>query len=108
ARLWVLYGFDALPRLRHPVDLLVVSVSTVIAAAVAMVRERDDDRLRRLTQLALVVQQAILRPIDSRLGPFHIAARYVSARSGAEIGSALYEALDTDYGVRVLIGLLPG
>jgi sigma-B regulation protein RsbU (phosphoserine phosphatase) len=108
AHLWIVYGYDLLSTLRHSVDLLAVAVATVIAAAVSVVRERDDDRLRRLTQLALVVQQAILRPIDSRLGPFHIAARYVSARSGAEIGGDLYEALETDYGVRIIIGDVRG
>jgi sigma-B regulation protein RsbU (phosphoserine phosphatase) len=106
--LWILYGFDVLRVLGHPVDFLMVGAAVAIAVAVAMVREHDEARLRRLTQLALVVQQAILRPIDNRLGPFDIAARYVSARSGAEIGGDLYEALDTRYGVRMIIGDVRG
>ncbi|WP_156925891.1 PP2C family protein-serine/threonine phosphatase [Glycomyces arizonensis] len=108
AYLWILYDFSVLTALNHPVDFLVVGAAVAIAVAVSVVRERDDDRLRRLTQLALVVQQAILRPIDNRLGPFDIAARYVSARSGAEIGGDLYEALDTEYGVRIVIGDVRG
>ncbi|WP_051326102.1 PP2C family protein-serine/threonine phosphatase [Glycomyces tenuis] len=106
--LWILNDFDVLTAFDHPVDFLMVGAAVAIAVAVAMVREHDDARLRRLTQLALVVQQAILRPIDSRLGPFDIAARYVSARSGAEIGGDLYEALDTRYGVRMIIGDVRG
>lgn len=106
--LWAAHDLDLVATLGRSVDLLVVSASVVIAAAVAVVRERDDERLRRLTQLASVVQQAILRPIDNRLGPFDIAARYVSARSGAEIGGDLYEALETDYGVRIIIGDVRG
>ncbi|MCH7232084.1 serine/threonine-protein phosphatase [Glycomyces sp. L485] len=106
--LWILHGFDASSALGQTMDFLVVCAAIVISVAVAVVRERDDDRLRRLTQLASVVQQAILRPIDSRLGPFDIAARYVSARSGAEIGGDLYEALDTEFGVRIIIGDVRG
>lgn len=108
AYLWIHYDFDVLTVLRHPLDFLTVGAAIVIAVAVAVIRERDDARLRRLTQLALVVQQAILRPIDNRLGPFDIAARYVSARSGAEIGGDLYEALGTRYGVRMIIGDVRG
>ncbi|GAB3226674.1 PP2C family protein-serine/threonine phosphatase [Glycomyces halotolerans] len=106
--LWILYGFDLGAALRHTVDFVVVIGAIIISITVSVVRERDDDRLRRLTQLAAVVQQAILRPIDSRLGPFDIAARYVSARSGAEIGGDLYEALETGYGVRIIIGDVRG
>ncbi|MEU6858261.1 PP2C family protein-serine/threonine phosphatase [Glycomyces sp. NPDC046736] len=106
--LWVLHDFSLTGVAVHGVDFLVVAVSVVISAAVAIVRERDDDRLRKLTQLASVVQQAILRPIGERMGPFDIAARYVSARSGAEIGGDLYEALGTEYGVRIIIGDVRG
>lgn len=106
--LWVLDGFALDGVASHGVDFLVVAVAVVISAAVAIVRERDDERMRRLTHLASVVQQAILRPIDDRLGPFHIAARYVSARSGAEIGGDLYEALNTEFGVRIVIGDVRG
>ncbi|WP_460496405.1 PP2C family protein-serine/threonine phosphatase [Glycomyces tarimensis] len=106
--LWVASDFEFVDTLGHAMDFLVVCAAIVISVAVAVVRERDDDRLRRLTQLASVVQQAILRPIDNRLGPFDIAARYVSARSGAEIGGDLYEALDTDFGVRIIIGDVRG
>ncbi|WP_335989522.1 PP2C family protein-serine/threonine phosphatase [Glycomyces sp. MUSA5-2] len=106
--LWTLRDFSISAVSQHGVDFLVVAVAVVIAAAVAVVRERDDERMRRLTQLASVVQQAILRPIGERLGPFDIAARYVSARSGAEIGGDLYEALDTEYGVRIVIGDVRG
>ncbi|WP_197034827.1 PP2C family protein-serine/threonine phosphatase [Glycomyces sp. NRRL B-16210] len=106
--LWVLQGFAVTAMASYGVDFLVVAVAVMIAAAVAIVRERDDDRLRKLTQLASVVQQAILRPIDHRLGPFDIAARYVSARSGAEIGGDLYEALGTEFGVRIIIGDVRG
>ncbi len=108
AYLWIFHDFDVMGALMHPIEFLVVIAAVIVAAVVSVVRERDDDRLRRLTQLALVVQQAILRPIDNRLGPFDIAARYVSARSGAEIGGDLYEALDTEYGVRMIIGDVRG
>ncbi|THV41651.1 serine/threonine-protein phosphatase [Glycomyces buryatensis] len=105
---WVVHSFNAFAMVDHAVDLLVVSAAVAIAAAIAVVREREDERLRELTQLASVVQQAILRPIDNRLGPFDIAARYVSSRSGAEIGGDLYEALDTEFGARIIIGDVRG
>ncbi|GAB3996357.1 PP2C family protein-serine/threonine phosphatase [Glycomyces albus] len=106
--LWAYQDFAVLAAFGHAVDYLLVCAATGVSVGVAVVRERDDERLRRLTQLASVVQQAILRPIDSRLGPFDIAARYVSARSGAEIGGDLYEALETDFGMRLIIGDVRG
>lgn len=105
---WGVSGFEVRGAAHHAVDFLVVGAAIVISIAVAVVRERDDERVRRLTQLVSVVQQAILRPIDTRLGPFDIAARYVSARTGAEIGGDLYEALETDFGVRIVIGDVRG
>jgi serine phosphatase RsbU (regulator of sigma subunit) len=106
--LYVTYDANAFGALNHTVDFLVISASVIIAVTVSVVREREDDRLRRMTQLASVVQEAILRPIDSRLGPFDVAARYVSARSGAEIGGDLYEALATQFGVRIIVGDVRG
>ena len=106
--LWVFHDLELVAALRHGVDYLLICAATGVSVGVAVVRERDDERMRRLTQLASVVQQAILRPIDPRLGPFDIAARYVSARTGAEIGGDLYEALETGYGIRLIIGDVRG
>src|SRR6185437_487121 len=55
-----------------------------------------------------VSQGAVLRPLGPKVGPLTIAARYISATHAADIGGDLYEALDTPYGVRMLIGDVRG
>jgi len=83
-------------------------VATAMAAMVGSIRQRQTERLEELSQLAVVVQQAVLRPISGQLGSLVIAARYISASATADIGGDLYEALDTPYGTRMIIGDVRG
>ena len=84
------------------------AAATGIASAVAPIRQRQDDRIAELARLATVAQQAVLRPIGPRVGPLAVAGRYISATAAADIGGDLYEALDTPYGVRMIIGDVRG
>ena len=43
-----------------------------------------------------------------RSGTLAVAGRYISATAAADIGGDLYEALDTPYGVRIIIGDVRG
>jgi serine phosphatase RsbU (regulator of sigma subunit) len=90
------------------VNVLGIVLATAIAAGVALVRQRQDDRIAQLIRLAAVAQQAVLRPLGPQLGSLAVAARYISATAAADIGGDLYEALDTPYGVRILIGDVRG
>jgi hypothetical protein len=90
------------------VRVAAVLCATALAAVVGSVRDRTDRRVAALTRLADVAQQAVLRPIDPQVGNLNIAVRYVSASAEADIGGDLYEALDTPYGVRLIIGDVRG
>ncbi len=94
--------------LENVVIVSAIVLSTGIAASVGVIRQRQVERFAALSRLASVTQQAVLRPIGPRVGTLSIAARYVSASAEADIGGDLYEALDTAYGVRMLIGDVRG
>lgn len=90
------------------VNVLGVALATGIAAAVAIIRERQAERIAELSRLALVAQQAVLRPLGPKVGTLAVAGRYISATAAADIGGDLYEALDTPYGVRIIVGDVRG
>ncbi|MEU8816464.1 SpoIIE family protein phosphatase [Actinoplanes sp. NPDC048796] len=90
------------------VNLIGILLATGIASAVAMIRQRQDDKIAELQRLAAVAQQAVLRPLGPQVGSLAVAGRYISATAAADIGGDLYEALDTPYGVRIIIGDVRG
>jgi phosphoserine phosphatase RsbU/P len=85
-----------------------IMVATAIAAVAGTVRATQSDRLAELSRLASVAQAAVLRPLGPRVGPLAVAGRYISASAAADIGGDLYEALDTPYGIRMIIGDVRG
>ncbi len=90
------------------INVLGVMLATGIAAVVAAIRKRQADRIAELLRLAAVAQQAVLRPLGPQVGALAVAGRYISATAAADIGGDLYEALDTPYGVRIIIGDVRG
>lgn len=90
------------------IRLAAIIIFTVVAAVAGRLRESSSEQIAALTRLADVAQAAVLRDIPSHLGSVDVAVRYISASAGAHIGGDLYEALDTPYGVRVLIGDVRG
>ena len=90
------------------VNVVGITLATGIAAAVATLRQRKDVRIAELLRLAAVAQQAVLRPLGPQVGNLAVAGRYISASAAADIGGDLYEALDTPYGVRIIIGDVRG
>lgn len=90
------------------VNIVGVVLATGIAGAVAAVRSRQAERIAELSRLASVAQQAVLRPLGPKIGTMAVAGRYISATAAADIGGDLYEALDTPYGVRIIIGDVRG
>jgi phosphoserine phosphatase RsbU/P len=89
-------------------NLAGVVLATGIGSAVGAIRQRQIARFAELSKLASVAQGAVLRPLGPQVGPLTIAARYISASAAADIGGDLYEALDTPYGVRMIIGDVRG
>jgi phosphoserine phosphatase RsbU/P len=94
--------------LQTSVNVAAVTLATGLASMVAVVRQRQADRIAELARLATVAQQAVLRPLAQQLGSLTVAGRYVSATAAADIGGDLYEALDTPYGTRIIIGDVRG
>ncbi len=90
------------------INVVAIGLATAIAAAVAIARQKRDDRIAMLAKLANIAQEAVLRPLGPKVGTLQVAGRYISAAAGSDIGGDLYEALDTPYGVRMIIGDVRG
>ncbi|MFC4016767.1 PP2C family protein-serine/threonine phosphatase [Micromonospora sp. GCM10011542] len=90
------------------VNVVGIAIATVLAGAVASMRQRQAERIAELSKLAAVAQQAVLRPLGPQVGTLSVAGRYISSTATAEIGGDLYEAVDTPYGVRMIIGDVRG
>ncbi|GIE80988.1 membrane protein [Actinoplanes philippinensis] len=90
------------------VNLMGVVLATGVAAGGATIRQRQADKIAELLRLAAVAQQAVLRPIGPQVGALAVAGRYISATAAADIGGDLCEALNTPYGVRIIIGDVRG
>ena len=104
----VFVGMDGTLGISGLANILGIVLATAIAAAVATIRQRQADRIVELQRLAAVAQQAVLRPVGPQVGALAVAGRYISATAAADIGGDLYEALDTPYGVRIIIGDVRG
>ncbi|MGP3690220.1 PP2C family protein-serine/threonine phosphatase [Streptomyces sp. IBSNAI002] len=86
--------------------LLVVSVASVILSnAVRTRRQLELDQVRRI---AVAAQEVVLRPVPELLGPVRAASLCLAAGTGAQIGGDLYEAVQTRYGVRLIVGDVRG
>jgi phosphoserine phosphatase RsbU/P len=83
-------------------------LATAVAVVVSVARQGQNQRYTELVRLATVAQEAVLSPIGPQIGQLAVAGRYVSASAAADIGGDLYEALDTPYGVRMVIGDVRG
>ncbi|MDX6256576.1 MAG: hypothetical protein QOJ11_2910 [Frankiales bacterium] len=91
----------------------VIRITAVVLAGIAGVlaarrRVAREAHLLQLTRVAEVAQHAILAPIPPRLAGLALAEQYTSAAVDARIGGDLYAAVDTPYGVRLLIGDVRG
>ncbi|SDO54466.1 Stage II sporulation protein E (SpoIIE) [Nocardioides szechwanensis] len=80
----------------------------ILAVVSAVVRDRREERLRRMTVIAATAQQALLSSLPSRMLDVDLASRYVSATAAAQVGGDLYEVAQTPYGVRLIVGDVKG
>lgn len=83
-------------------------VSLASLATSSTVRRRREDELDQVRRIAVAAQEAVLRPVPVGLGPLRVAGMYLAAETGAQIGGDLYEAVQTRYGVRVIVGDVRG
>jgi serine phosphatase RsbU (regulator of sigma subunit) len=85
----------------------VVAVTLACMANVVLTRARAQE-LQQVRTVAEAAQRALLRPVPARVGRERVAVRYLAATAEARIGGDLYEAMDTEYGTRVLLGDVQG
>lgn len=86
--------------------LLVVSVASITTSSAMQTRRQNElDQIRRI---AAAAQSVLLRPVPARLGRLRAASMYLAAETGAQIGGDLYEAVQTRYGVRLIVGDVRG
>ncbi|MEV7521905.1 PP2C family protein-serine/threonine phosphatase [Streptomyces sp. NPDC091371] len=88
------------------VALFLVSVASVITSRA--VRTRRENELNQIRRIAAAAQDVLLRPVPARLGPVRAASMYLAAEAGAQIGGDLYDAVQTRYGVRMIVGDVRG
>ncbi|EST21593.1 PP2C family protein-serine/threonine phosphatase [Streptomyces roseochromogenus] len=82
---------------------LAVGTGLILHVRRALLRE-----LRQARRVARAAQSVVLRPPPPRLDGLNVAAAQLSADRGASVGGDLYEAIATEYGVRVVMGDVRG
>ncbi|MFF2197673.1 PP2C family protein-serine/threonine phosphatase [Streptomyces sp. NPDC058157] len=88
--------------------LALVLVTTASFMTSRAVRTRRDHELGQVRRIAEAAQEVLLRPVPARLGPVRAASMYLAAEKGAQIGGDLYDAVQTRYGVRLIVGDVRG
>ncbi|MFK4148471.1 PP2C family protein-serine/threonine phosphatase [Streptomyces sp. NPDC004065] len=81
---------------------------TLAAAYASHVRIQREQALLHVRLVADAVQKVLLRPLPTRMCEIEIQSLYLAAQEQARVGGDFYEATDTPYGVRVLIGDVRG
>ena len=90
------------------VRLVSIAVAVVLAAVAARSRLRREARLVAVQSAADAASRAILRPLPAELAGVPVAVKYLSASEAARVGGDLYDAVDTAYGLRMVIGDVRG
>ncbi|MFC7307043.1 PP2C family protein-serine/threonine phosphatase [Streptomyces monticola] len=73
-----------------------------------LIFRRQKRALRTARTVADAVQHGMLRPPPVRVGGLRTEVRYMSCEEGASVGGDVYDAVDTPFGVRILIGDVMG
>ena len=92
----------------HVTALIAVLAATLASAAnvvLVSARERELLQVRTVSEAA---QRALLRPPPEHVGRLRIAVRYAAAAAEARIGGDLYDVVETQQGLRVLLGDVQG
>ena len=81
---------------------------TAAAAYSAHVRLQRERTLTQVRSVADAAQAVVLRPVPTRLGNLGVDTLYLAAAEQARIGGDFYAAVESPYGVRLLIGDVRG
>ncbi|WP_084011165.1 PP2C family protein-serine/threonine phosphatase [Pseudofrankia sp. DC12] len=85
-----------------------VALGGVIAVLVSVYHARRERKLRTVTRVAQVAQLAILAPVAPVVDGVRLAGHYESAAQEATVGGDLYEATESPWGLRLIIGDVRG
>ncbi|TNM69011.1 serine/threonine-protein phosphatase [Streptomyces sp. NP160] len=88
--------------------LLIIAVITVVAVVAAWHRTRRERSAGQVAAVADAAQLAILEPPPRRIGGLRCASAYRSAAQLARIGGDLVAVVETERGVRALVGDVQG
>ncbi|MEU1599795.1 PP2C family protein-serine/threonine phosphatase [Streptomyces sp. NPDC005708] len=86
--------------------LILVSVAGFITSRA--MQERRQRELDQVRSIAVAAQEVVLRPVPAHLGPLRAGSLCLAAGTGARVGGDLYEAVQTRYGVRMIVGDVRG
>lgn len=91
-----------------PYTAAAIVAVTLAAAYASHLRLQREETLFQVRLVADAAQKVLLRPLPFRIQDVEIEALYLAAQEQARIGGDFYEAADTPYGVRLLIGDVRG
>ncbi|CAM5393653.1 PP2C family protein-serine/threonine phosphatase [Streptomyces aurantiogriseus] len=91
-----------------PYTAAAIAAVTLAAAYASHLRLQREETLFQLRLVADAAQKVLLRPLPRRIHDVEIESLYLAAQEQARIGGDFYEAADTPYGVRLLIGDVRG
>lgn len=92
----------------HFLRITINIMGGAIGYSIARLRVTREEAMRRMIRIAEIAQQTVLRPLPDVLGDAELAVRYASAAEEALIGGDLYDAVETPYGLRVIVGDVRG
>ncbi|GAB2756780.1 PP2C family protein-serine/threonine phosphatase [Streptomyces bullii] len=91
-----------------PYTAAAIAAVTLAAAYASHLRLQREETLFQVRLVADAAQKVLLRPLPHRIQDVEIESLYLAAQEQARIGGDFYEAADTRYGVRLLIGDVRG
>ncbi|MDQ4069202.1 MAG: serine/threonine-protein phosphatase [Actinomycetota bacterium] len=99
---------DSVGSSSHVVRVASVALGGCLAVWLAVQRVAREAKLKAVTHVAEVAQAAILHPLPPEMSGVRLAARYISASAEAQIGGDFYDAVSSDWGVRIIVGDVRG
>ena len=104
-----LAAYDDLTDSRRGLIALSTIAGVTVAGAVASAgRHRRERDLADISAVAEAAQRVLLRQVPGQIGPVGLTVRYMSAASSARIGGDLYEVIEVDGTVRLIVGDVQG
>ncbi|MFJ8361099.1 PP2C family protein-serine/threonine phosphatase [Streptomyces sp. NPDC093984] len=91
-----------------PYTAAAIVAVTLAAAYASHLRLQREEALFQIRLVADAAQKVLLRPLPRCIQHVEIESLYLAAQEQARIGGDFYEAVDTPYGVRLLIGDVRG